>query len=540
MKKAESDMLEAISNTSDLLNKAKNDIKESRRVESEKEMAERSSERSRGFIEKSTQENKDLLKQLDEAWKERDRLTKKLKRLEVTQVLLKQILNESSVEIERFKRLVDDSGKWEKQRVKSSGSQKPTVNTRELETQSDLTSTDLEEAEKLKDRLEELRKNIRGLEACLEDERSKGEGHLLDYLREKNRLNAEISALKQCVKETTGKNDKLQSTVNELRGKLQHTQRQKATAETEVSDVRSEVHKLRKLSYDERAEKNSLMQANAELKRSLQGTKEKDGKVVKESERVKELKKEKERLTAENGMLRKSLKDDKENFAAVCKELENAKKRISEVSNGKEAVIKKNVALETELQVMKDKFSSLEQDRDEFKNQCRHIEENCKDLDNERAKLIADARSYKAKMEKTNQDMQSKCEAKEKEAASLQTKVDRLSALQRKLESDCRGLEKERERAVAQARSLESDKQRIETINREQRAEIERLRLDKGNHREINEKLKNLFAEKDKLETMNKDLEMDMRRLYRALDTKGEEMNKVVQELHDMASKVII
>ena len=540
LKKAESDMLEAISNTSDLLNKAKNDIKESRRVESEKEMAERSSERSRGFIEKSTKENKDLLKQLDEAWKERDRLTKKLKRLEVTQVLLKQILNESSVEIERFKRLVDDSGKWEKQRVTSSGSQKPTVNTRELETQSDLTSTDLEEAEKLKDRLEELRKNIRGLEACLEDERSKGEGHLLDYLREKNRLNAEISALKQCVKETTGKNDKLQSMVTELRGKLQHTQREKATAEIEVSDVRSEVHKLRKLSYDERAEKNSLMQVNAELKRSLQGTKEKDGKVVRESERVKELKKDKERLIAENDMLRKSLKDDKENFAAVCKELENAKKRISEVSNGKEAVIKRNVALETELQVIKDKFSSLEQDRDEFKNQCRHIEENCKDLDNERAKLIADGRSYKAKMEKTNQDMQSKCEAKEKEAASLQTKVDRLSALQRKLESDCRGMEKEKERAVAQARSLESEKQHIEALNREQRAEIERLRLDKGNHREINEKLRNLFAEKDKLETMNKDLEMDMRRLYRALDAKGEEMNKAVQELHDMASKVII
>lgn len=101
-------------------------------------------------------------------------------------------------------------------------------------------------------------------------------------------------------------------------------------------------------------------------------------------------------------------------------------------------------------------------------------------------------------------------------------------------------LGKRKERAVAQARSLESDKQRIETINRDQRAEIERLRLDKGNHREINEKLKNLFAEKDKLETMNKDLEMDMRRLYRALDAKGEEMNKVVEELHDMASKVII
>ncbi|XP_068679656.1 golgin subfamily A member 4-like isoform X2 [Montipora foliosa] len=538
LKKAESDMLEAISNTSDLLSKAKNDIKESRRLESEKEIAERSSERSRGFIEKSTQENKDLLRQLDDAWKERDRLTKKLKRSEVTQVLLKQILNESSVEIERFKRLVDECGKSEKRRRTSTGSQKPVVSTRELETQSDLTSTDLEEAEKLKGRLEELRKNIRGLEACLEEERSKGEGHLLDYLREKNRLNAEISALKECAQETTRKNETLQSMVTEFQEKLEHAQREKATAKIEVSGVRCEVNKLRKLSYDERAEKNSLMQANAELKRSLLETKEKDGKVVKESERVKELKKDKERLTAENEMFRNSLKDHKDNFVSVCKELENAKQRISELSNAKETVIKTTLAIETELRVAREKCLTLEQDRDELKSQVRHIEENCKELDNERAQLIADAHSFKTKMEKKNQDLQSKCEGKEKEALSLQKKVEGLSALQRKLENDCRSIEKERDRALSQVRTLESDKQRIEAINREQKAENERLRLDKGSHREMNEKLKNLFAEKDKLEALNKDLKMDMRGLYGALDAKSEEMNKVVQELHDMASKV--
>ena len=281
LKKAESDMLDAIAKTSQLLSKAKNDIEESRRSGSDEEIAKRSKERTRSFIEKSTQENKDLLKQLDDAWKERDRLAKRLKRSEGTQALLKQILNESLVEVERFKRLVDECGRSEKRRTTSVGSQKPAVSTQELETQSDLTLTDLEEAEMLKDRLEELRSNIRGLEECLEEERSKGEGHLLDYLREKNRLNAEITALRQCVQEATRKNEALQSVVSDLQGKLEHAQREK-------TGVIFEVDKLRKLSYDERAEKNSLIQANSELKRSLMGKKEKDGKVVKESDKLKE------------------------------------------------------------------------------------------------------------------------------------------------------------------------------------------------------------------------------------------------------------
>lgn len=53
--------------------------------------------------------------------------------------------------------------------------------------------------------------------------------------------------------------------------------------------------------------------------------KEKDGKVVKEFERVKELKKDKECLIVENEMFRNSLKDYKDNFVFVCKELENVK-----------------------------------------------------------------------------------------------------------------------------------------------------------------------------------------------------------------------
>lgn len=56
----------------------------------------------------------------------------------------------------------------------------------------------------------------------------------------------------------------------------------------------------------------------------------------------------------------------------------------------------------------------------------------------------------------------------------------------------------------------------------------------------MNEKLKNLFVEKDKLEVLNKDLKMDMRGFYGVLDVKSEEMNKVVQELYDMVFKVIL
>lgn len=533
LKKAESDMLDAIAKTSQLLSKAKNDIEESRRSGSDEEIAKRSKDRTRSFIEKSTQENKDLLKQLDDAWKERDRLAKRLKRSQGTQALLKQILNESLVEVERFKRLVDECGRSEKRRTTSVVSQKPAVSTQELETQSDLTLTDLEEAEMLKHRLEELRSNIRGLEECLEEERSKGEGHLLDYLREKNRLNAEITALKQCVQDATRKNEALQSAVSDLQEKLEHAQREK-------TGVQFEVDKLRKLSYDERAEKNSLIQANSELKRSLMGKKEKEGKVVKESDRLKELKKEKERWTAENETLRKNVRDNKENFAAVCKELENTKYRLSEVSNAKEIAMQKNMALEAELKATNENLAALERDHDQLKTIYRNSEENCKELDNERAQLIEDAHSFKMKMEKNNQDLISKFDAKEHEAISLQAKVEEFTALQRKLENACRGLEKDKERVVSHARLLESDKQRIQAINKEQKAEIERLLHDRESHKELNEKLQSLFAEKDKLEEMNKNLEVDLRELYNALDAKSQEVNNIVQELHDMASKVCI
>ena len=539
LKKAEADMLGAIAKISELLNKAKNDIKESRRVELNKEIAERSSERTKSFIEKCTQENKDLLKQLDDAWKERDRLAKRLKRSEGAQALLKHILNESLVEVERFKRLVDFCGKPDKRRTASVGSQKPAATTRELETQSDLTSTDLEEAELLKDHLEELRRNIRGLETCLDEERSKGEGHLLDYLREKNRLNAEITALKQCMQESSRKNEVLQSMVSDLEEQLQLAQKKKTAVEIEFTDVRNEVDKLRNLSYDERAEKNSLIQANAELVRSLLETNENHGKVVK-SEKAKDLKKEKERLTAENETLKKTARDNKDNFATVCKELENAKYRISELSNAKESVIKKSMSIESELRAKKENLTILEKYHDELKTKYRSLEENCKELDNERIQLIEDAHSFKVKMEKKNQDLLSKLEAKEHEAISLQAKVEGLSALQRKLENDCRGLEKEREVALSQVRSLESGKQRIEAFNREQKSEIERLMLDKGSRKDLNDKIKSLFAEKDKLEEMNKSLKMDVRELYKKLDAKGEEVNNLVQELHDMASKVDI
>ena len=545
LKKAESDMLEAIAKTAELLSRAKNDIRESRR-NSISEDADRSKERTRSFIEQSTQENKELLKQLDDAWKERDRLAKRLKRSESARVILKQILNESLVEVERFKQLVDCTEKPEKRRRASTGRQKKVVNTQELETQSDLTATDLEEAQRLKDSLEDLRRNIRGLEECLSQERSKGEGNLLDFLREKNRLNAEITALKECAQESNKSKDSLHSKVHDLQEKLELAQKEKTAVELEISEVRFEADKLRNLSYDERAEKNSWKQENAELKKTLQETRGKDGKIMKESEKVKELKKDKERLSAENETLKKNVKDlkkeldksKKDNFAAVCKELENAKHRISELSNAKEVAINKNMAIESELKATKESLKALQTEQYELKNENNSLEENCKELENERTQLVEDAHSFKVTMENKNQDLLSKIDAKEHEAISLQTRVEELSTLQRKLENDCRGLEKDKETALCRVRQLQYDKQRIETVNREQRAEIEHLLLDKGNHKELNDKLRSLFAEKDKLEELNRKLEMDVRDLYKALETKGQDVNKVVEELKDMASKV--
>ncbi|KAL9981911.1 hypothetical protein ACROYT_G010675 [Oculina patagonica] len=544
LRKAESDMLEAVSKTAELLSRAKNDIRESRRIESDKDSAERSSERARSFIEKSTEEKKELLKQLDEVCKERDRLTKRLKRSENAQILLKQILNESLVEVERFKRLVDFGGQHQKGRSASFGSHKVETSTQELETQSDLTANDLEEAERLKDRLEELRINIRGLEECLDEERSRGEGHLLDYLREKNKLHAEITALKQCVQESGRKNESLQLLVGELQGRLEYALKKRTAVENEVSEVRYEVERLRTLSYDERAMKKSLEQANEELKRSLD-TKDKDGKVVKASDKAKELKKEKERLSTENEKLKKNVKEltkeleklNKDNFAKISEELENANHNISELLNAKEAAESKNKSIESELQGTKNNLKLLEKEHVDMKDKYQDLEEKCKGLDSEREKLVEDAHSFKMKMDKKNQELLSKLEAKEHEAISLQTRVEGLGALQRKLESDVRGLEKEKENVVSQVHSLEYDKERIEAINKQQKAEIEKL-LDTGSQKDLNDKVKSLFSENDRLAEVNKNLEADVRELYKDLEAKGEEKTGLVQELHQMASKI--
>ncbi|KAJ7387122.1 hypothetical protein OS493_004087 [Desmophyllum pertusum] len=543
LQKAESHMLEAISKTAELLNRAKNDIRESRRMDSGEFSAERSSERSRSFMETSTDQKKDLLKQLDEVCKERDRLERKLKRSEDTQILLKQILNDSLVELERFKRLVGFSGKHQKGRSSSVGSQKAETSTQELTTQSELTTTDLEEAERLKDRLEDLRRNIRGLEECLGEERSKGEGNLLDYLRERNKLHAEVTALKQCVQESGRKNESLQSLVSDLQGSLAHAQKERTAVEHEASQVRYEVEKLRTLSYDERAEKNSLRQANEDLKRSLLDTKEKDGKVTKVSEKVKELKKEKDRLSAENEKLKKNVNDlakeleklNKNNFATVSNELENAKHQISELSSAKEATESINKAIESELQGTKHNLNVLGKEHSELKDEFRNVEDK---LDSERVKLVEDAHSFKMKMDKKNQDLLAKLEAKEHEAISLQARVEGLGALQRKLESDVRGLEKDKENVLSQVRSLEYDKERVEAINKQQKAEIEKLLLDTGSQKDLNDKLKSLFSENDRLDEMNKGLETDVRELYKQLETKGEDKNQLIQELHEMASRM--
>lgn len=546
LRKAESDMLEAVSKTADLLSRAKNDIQESRRIESEKDSAERSSERARNFIEKSMEENKDLLKQLDEVCKDRDKLARRLKRSEGAQILLKQILNESLVEVERFKRLVEFKGKHQKGRSASDGSYRSEKSTKELETQSDLTARDLEEAERLKDCLEELRRNIRGLEECLDKERSKGEGNLLDYLREKNKSHAEFTALKQCLHESAMKNQSLQSLISELQEKLELALMERTAVENEVSEVRYEVDKLRTLSYDERAEKNSLRQANEELKRSLLDTKEKDRKVVKESDKLKELKKEKDRLLAENEKLRKNVKGlnkelekmNGDNFAKISKELENANYRILELSSSKEAVESKNREIDSQLQGTKYNLRILEKEHNDLKDKFQNLEDNCKKLDNEKDKLVEDAHSFKLKMDVKNQELMSKLEAKEHEAVSLKARVESLDTLQRKLENDVRGLAKDKENFASQVRSLEYDKERIDAINKQQKADLEKCLLDKGSQKDLDDKLKNLLSENNRLEERNTNLETDVRDLYQELENKGQEKKGLVEELHEMATKI--
>ncbi|PFX31719.1 hypothetical protein AWC38_SpisGene3473 [Stylophora pistillata] len=373
---------------------------------------------------------------------------------------------------------------------------------------------------------EEFYKSLK--EKCEDEER------LESLRRANNRLQEALNIARE-------KESKLKKELQgaKVRGFTPSVQREISALDGEFSEVHFEVETLRKLSYDERAEKNYLRKTSLELKRSPSDMKDIDSK---ELDKVKELRKEKDRLSSENEKLKKTARDltvelEKINKEMIFKETENSKQRNSELSFSNEAVERKNKAIESELDDTKYSLNLLEKQHGDLKDKFRKLEENRTNLDNERIKLVDDAHSFKIKMEKKNQDLLSKLEAKEHEAISQQERVEGLSALLRKFENNVRSLEKDKESLASQVRLLEYDKEQIEEMNKQQKAEIVKL-LESGSQKDFNTKLRTLFSENDRLEGMNKKLQADLRELYREVDRKDEERKKLIEELHEMALKV--
>lgn len=374
---------------------------------------------------------------------------------------------------------------------------------------------------------EEFYKGLR--ERCEDEER------LESLRRANNRLQEALNIARE--KESKLKKDLKEATD---RGFTPSGQRERGALDNEFLEVRYEVETLRKLSYDERAEKNSLRKTSLELKRSPSDTKDKDGK---DWDKVKELRREKDCLFTENQTLKKTVRDLTVELEIirkemVFKEIGNSKQQKNELSFSKEAIERKNKAIETELHETKYSLNVLEKQHGDLKDKFRKLEEDRTNVDNDRIKLVDDAHAFKVKMEKKNQDLLSKLEAKEHEAISLQERVEGLSALVRKFENDVRSLEKDKEDLASQVRLLEYDKERIEEINKQQKAQTEKLLLDSGSQKDLNNKLRTMFSENDRLEGMNNKLQADLRELYREVDRKEEDQKKLIEELHEMALKV--
>ena len=542
LRKAEADMLEAISKTADFLRRAKNEVRENR-IESENENSEKLSRRSRSLIVTSA-EKTDLLRQIDDICKERERLEKKLKRAEGTKLLLQQILDETLAEFERFKRLVDFGDQQGQEHETNSSKQIAEITTKELETErSYLTSTDSEEAQLFKKRLEELRKNIRELEGCLEEERSKGQVSVVDQLRVNKTLHAEKRALQQLLKESENKSQALQT-------KLELAQKEKtADVEKEIAGVRREVAMLRNLSYDEREEKNSLKRENAELKRVLLESKRNDAPAANEKEESEEmLKRAKEQitelLTGKEALEKHNVLMQRE-LRIIEKNYEERERKYSDLANKYRAMEEKwkgmtdrCAKMESELQVKNENLDVLNKELTDLKTEFVALEERWKSAEEERMKLVEDAHSFKLTLEKKNQDLLSIVESKKHEVISLEAKIEGLVTLQRKLEGDVQSLVKEKDDALSLIRSLESSKERTEANTKELQNQIEQILLDKSDQDDLNVRLKNLLSENKRLDALNKSLEATLHNLKKGFQEKMKDAESLLHERQELASKV--
>lgn len=506
LRKAESDMWDAISKTARLLERAKDEVKEAV-IENQEDKS--ATQRVNPLTEASTGEKRDLFKEVEEITKEKERLGKKLKRAEGTKQMLKQILVDTIADVYNFKRLVDLGSDTESE-IEPRRARKQSRK-QELEVQSHLTASDLQEAEQLRSHLEELRRIIKDLEKSLVAEKSKGDGNTLDYMRTKCTLEAVNENLRQRLNQTEKEKDeslKREKKLEELLLRTQHENRTSVEVKHGIEDLRES---------DEIDGKGATRKEANELRDRLH---ESEARVRDLTSELNQIKRQKGELLVECERLKKELLD-------TSSVLENERKLQQDGFNlrqSRDEIENKNKMLECELHETKDAIQVLEKDKEFLATQCNILEGKMKEVAEGKNQLLEDALGFKVKYLKKNQDLTYRLEAKEHDVISLQVKYEGLASLKQKMEADLLNSEEEMANLRLRLQAVESEKEHIERTNKEQKFEVESLREIGSRHDELNVKLKHLLSKMNKLEDSNRALLEEKSRMAEEYATDKDEL----------------
>ena len=462
LRKAESEMLDAIWKTSELLKRTKDGVGD---LKSKPKVFHGEHEKVREAVDKMNEEKKQFQSNLEETLKENECLLKKLKRVEDSKSNLREIIDYLILEMDKLRLLIDmKSAPNELKNVplrKSAFPNEQIANEEASHNTADPAAIDTVSIEQLRQSFDKLQQKMKLLERSLTEERVEGRGSVTDSTKS-NKLQAE--------------NEYFAKRVNTL-------EKDKISKDRELVNIKTENQKLHKRLQSENTKLENLEKALKQSENVQKSLRESLNEMRQETQRLEEERQiSKEELENMRTQLMNEATLEGEDIVDNFDNLAIMRREKNELTCAKAALEMKYKLLETKLRDKEDVVKLKHQDLFELQARCKTLENSLNETVEEKNKLVTDTYAFKIKLENENKDLASRMTKKDERVAELQKKHDSLMRHNQKLGDQVKDIRCERDDLGKKLCEAETEKERLEIMNEEYKSKIHNLHTKRAEY----------------------------------------------------------
>ncbi|XP_048582909.1 centrosomal protein of 290 kDa isoform X2 [Nematostella vectensis] len=444
-------------------------------------------------IDAVIEEKQKIERALEDSQKTKERLLRRLKKTEENNSMLREIVADLVIEVDKVRRLVGFytgiGGTVDENGTKSSDKEN-LVKT--LDTMSPSDTEDLQVT------LNGLRTKIQELEKGLQEQKEKGDSSLHELLKSRNsKLEAELS---NTIKEKERALEKLRYIQDELRRIIE-------SGGTKEVNSRQAIQKLVESLVSEREEQETIQSEFSKLQN-----------------RMKDMEQTEQNLKLKLGRLKEEIETMNKRKTSLVKEVRETRNIKDDKGKESKGLPEKIQALEErnkklEVQVIKGKqaYDKVTRDQETMKQRTEALVSTIKEIEDEKESLIQETHVFKRKLESRIKELTECIEGKELEAISLRAQNEGLATSVRKLEGQVRVLEKDKDILNSSVNHAETRRHQLEMALQEQHDEIQEMILQKSRENFVGEQLEKLFYENTRLKEQKKILQSRIESLEKDL-----------------------